>query len=254
MNKKIQYLMIFLLLTFSFFYTDKITNLLIEKSDLMKNINEISKKYNIEYENATINDNYIIPGLNGKYVNKINSYYEFKSLGYIDDAKLVFDEITPTVSVVNNSDKIIKRGNSKKKSVSLLVNNNELMKYCEDNDIKCTALLKYEIERYPSLEIINISNTSYNSLEDDLIKNKKDSNYCIVDFIPNCNKKYKVESSYEINNITLYTFNPSSGDIILIDDGTDINTFKYIIKTIKFRNLDIIYLSRLLSEELIYHK
>ena len=44
----------------------------------MKSINEHKSKYEEQYVNAIIDNVYIIPGINGIEVDKLNSYYEMK--------------------------------------------------------------------------------------------------------------------------------------------------------------------------------
>lgn len=217
MKKSIKYILIILLLFLSFYYTKYITNIIIDKTELMSIIKNESKKYNVDYINGTIDNDYIIPGKKGKKVNQIDSYYVMKEVGYYDSNLLIYDDILPVISISNIKDKIIKKGNHIKKGVSILVNESIYINYCQDSNINCT-------------NIKEISNE-----------------YCLVND-NNCNDKQKIEPTYTFYNENIINLNITSGDIILIDNNVNLDIFKYLIKTIKYHNLEILSLSDLISE------
>mgnify|MGYP004731941551 FL=1 len=82
MNKKGYFRVIGILgiAAFSFFYTEKIANLTLDKNELYQSIKREASNYNEEYINAFIEDDKIVPGLNGKNVNIKNSFYNIKNL------------------------------------------------------------------------------------------------------------------------------------------------------------------------------
>ena len=58
-----------LLIYFSFYYTNKVIDIIRSKDTIMLQIEKNMNKYEEKAENASIYDNYIIPGKNGKKVN-----------------------------------------------------------------------------------------------------------------------------------------------------------------------------------------
>ena len=122
---------------FSFFYTEKIANLTLDKNELYQSIKEESSKYNEEYINAFIEDDHIVPGLNGKTVNIKNSFYNMKDLNAFNSYYLIYDTSYPEITIENNKDKIVERGNEYKRSVSFILEYNEnIIKYFKDNNYK----------------------------------------------------------------------------------------------------------------------
>jgi UDP-N-acetylglucosamine transferase subunit ALG13 len=87
---------------FSFFYTEKIANLTLDKNELYQSIKEESSKYNEEYINAFIEDDHIVPGLNGKTVNIKNSFYNMKDLNTFNSYYLIYDTSYPEITIENN--------------------------------------------------------------------------------------------------------------------------------------------------------
>ena len=69
---------------------------------------------------AIIEDDYIIPGLNGYAVNVLKSYNNMRYLDTFNSYYLEYDKITPEISLENNKDKIIKFGNPSKNNIALV--------------------------------------------------------------------------------------------------------------------------------------
>lgn len=108
------------LVCFSFFYTEKTIDVVKEVDDIMIELKEQEQKYNVEAENAIIDGNYITPGISGKIVNRNKSYEEMKHYGKFHPNLLVYDQVTPEVSIKNRYDKYIRSGNQKKRQVSFI--------------------------------------------------------------------------------------------------------------------------------------
>ena len=70
--------------------------------------------------NAIIKDNTIIPGLYGKKINIDKTYKEIKKLGKIKEEFFIYDYIKPEISIKNQYDKYIIKGNQNKKAISLI--------------------------------------------------------------------------------------------------------------------------------------
>ena len=78
MKDLFKFISILLLIIFSFYYSDKISTFIINKSNLMQQITNNEDKYYLKPINAIIDDINIIPGINGLKINKIDSYYKMK--------------------------------------------------------------------------------------------------------------------------------------------------------------------------------
>ena len=78
MKKYVSFILILILLIGSFYYADKVSNFIINKSPLMKTLKSNKDKYEIKSVDAIVSDEYIIPGIEGKKVSEIESYYNMK--------------------------------------------------------------------------------------------------------------------------------------------------------------------------------
>ena len=104
---------------FSFYYTEKVALYVKNKHPLMKTITEEKdSKTVLSINSEIIDDIYIIPGLNGKEVNVDKSFNNMKNSQTYNEKLLIYNQITPAISLNNNKNKIIIRGNKNKNSVS----------------------------------------------------------------------------------------------------------------------------------------
>jgi hypothetical protein len=240
----------------SFYYTEKVALYVKNKNPIMKSLKEIQETKYVDYINSTIIDEiYIIPGLNGKEVNLDKSFSNMHEINTYNEEYLVFNDIKPKVSLEDNKDKIIIKGNKEKQSISLIFENyNSLSKYLLSQGYKVNILLseKYYDNNYELIN--NANNTIYYEIEDYLNKNKINKNLCYIKEdtkIPtNCKNKYLFKPSLTIShsNISNTINNISSGDILLIKDTISLTELKIILNQISYRNLDIIPLSDLIKE------
>lgn len=120
MKNNIYKLSIILLLVFSFYYTNIMINFIQSKDPIMIKIKETNNKYKINYKNATIKGNNIISGKNGKTINYKESYHKMKKYGSYNESLTVLKEVTPKVSINNNYNKYIIKGNSENKNIALV--------------------------------------------------------------------------------------------------------------------------------------
>ena len=108
------------LVCFSFFYTEKTIDVVKEVDDIMITLKEQAPKYQVKAENAKIDGKFMTPGISGKIVNLQKSYEEMKHYGKFHPNLLVYDKVSPEISIKNRYDKYIKTGNPKKRQVSFL--------------------------------------------------------------------------------------------------------------------------------------
>ena len=257
MKKYYQYFGLVLIMVFSFYYTEKIASLVLNKNPLMQEINAKKASYEIKSTDAIIFGNYIIPGLNGLAVNSKESFYKMQDLNTFNSYYLVYKQVKPHISLENNKDKIITQGNSKLKKVSLILENeNNLSSYLKGNNIKASLLTtfnNYQKDNY--FEVINNDLDNFKELENSLNLNKENKSICVINS-PNLSiwqkyHHYLVEPKLVLNNLNYAEIknNLSNGSIILIKDNTKLNDLKMLIKEIKYKGLEIVYLSEIISEE-----
>ena len=213
------------------------------KSPIMQTIKTIEDAYFVNASNASIKDNYIIPGIMGRMVNATKSFVNMKAFGIFNEYYLIFDDVKPEISLEDNKDKIIKEGNKEKKSVAIILEdgNNILKKYLKENKKTANILVTeqtYESNNY--FEQIN-SDTNKNICYIKLV----DKDFCIKE------KKYLVEETFSLgaNNIIEAKKKLDSGSIILIKKTATLDNLKLLIKEIEFKGLNIISLSELISEK-----
>lgn len=120
MKKFFQILGLITLICFSFFITEKTALVVNNMDDIMINIKQNKDKYKSKSKDAVIKDNTIIPGINGKEVNINKSYKNMKINGYYSDKLYVYDYKKPNISLEDNKDKYIVKGNKEKRMISLI--------------------------------------------------------------------------------------------------------------------------------------
>lgn len=242
---------------FSFFYTEKIANLTLEKNELYQNIKDESNHYNEKAIDAFIENETIVPGLNGKSVNIKNSFYNMKELNAFNSYYLIYDTSYPEVTLENNKDKVVERGNKDKKSVAFVLEyNKKLIDYFNENKIDASILIDNKtFNKKEKLEQINNEVDKYKDVENLINKYSTNTHICYIsksnEKLCRKNNKYLVKTNKIVNNNTFIDIknNIESGDIYYIDKGMDVKYIKILINSIIYKDLDIIRLSKMLSEE-----
>ena len=282
MKKYFQIIGIMSLACFSFIFTEK-TALMVRNSDeLMKTIKEQSKIYEVKSVNASISDDTIVPGISGKKVNDSLSYKNMKRLGSFNENLLIYDLILPDVSITNNYDKYIIKGNPKKNMISIIfkvkentkssdvekiisnIDNYNLFldgKWVEKNE---DLLKKINSDNY------NLGNMGYNGnyLDSGYVwinsvinrYSKQKNGYCYMEeknqeYLNVCarNKSYTVLPSIVIKENPLIEIKESisSGDIISIDiNDKSIKELSLIKNYINSKGYNIVSLDKLLDESI----
>lgn len=257
MKKYYQFLGLALIMAFSFYYTERIAGIVLNKNPLMVRINQEAENYSVESVNASIDGDYIVPGLNGLAVNARESFYKMQESDLFNKYFLVYNQIKPEVSLEDNKDKIIKKGNSKLKSVSLVLeSNNDVSKYLKNNNIKASILTyidTYEVKNF--FENINNESTNFKALENTLNLNKENKHICILNKenkeVCLKNKNYLVAPELKLNSTNLSSVKKSieAGSIILISEKANLEDVLLVLKEIKYKDLEVVYLSELIDEK-----
>lgn len=257
MKKYYQYFGLALIMVFSFYYTDKISAIVLNKNPLMKTIQEKASDYQVKSVNAEIDGNYITPGINGLKVNVKESFYEMQQYDVFNQYYLVFEQEKPDISLDNNKDKIITKGNKKIKQVSFIFeDDNTLSDYFKSNGFDGSMLVtldNYTEEHY--FEVINNETEGFKSLENTLNLNKDNKHICVLND-SNLNtclkyKNYLVDPALKLKsgNFLDIKNNLQNGSIIYVSKNANLTDLKLLIKEVKFKGLEIVPLSKIISEE-----
>ena len=262
---------------FSFFYTEKVINVITEQDEIMIKIKEKEEKNNITSTNAIINKNTITPGLSGKEINIDKSYKEMKKLGTYNENMLVYTKVLPEVSINNNKNKYIRSGNKNFTEVSLIfkINKNtdlqKLLTLLDKNNTKANFFISYEylekhineIEKEKNIEYYNYGkNGTYNDeiilIANNIISKKSNpANICLTETNTNntlkiCSENEQFTIYPEIINGTINSIKSkiNNGSIISFEvTNTTLNELPLIINYINSKGYTISLLSELINEE-----
>lgn len=258
MKKYGKYILFSLLVLLSFYTTNKTANLVRNQDPILKEIRNISLEKKEDFVNAVIQDDYIIPGMYGSVVDELKSLSKMKEQDVFNNLYLVSQPIKPDISLSDNLDKIIIKGNSKKQQVSFVIDENSSKKikdYLVKNSIKASLLItKDNFSKDSYFEQINNDFKNYKELDKTLKKNKINTNICILDNnnsnLKFCKskKKYLVKPGMFLDNTNIIEIKTKldSGSIIYIKDATYLDC---LVEYIKSKDLKIVPLSQLISEK-----
>ena len=277
MIKKVaQIIAVCFLMCFSFYYTEKSVNLVKNTDPIMKEIKQKAEEYKVEVINASIKEDEATSGYNGLEVDYEKSYQAMKRYGKYNKDSIVLKEIMPTISIKENYDKYVVKGNYLKDTVGLVFvldeirDLNQVLKILENKNATATFITsnKY-LEDHPKL-IYELAKEDYEvqlkvTNEDDLILARNtlkniinySGDYCYLEkkeekTLSIC-KKAKMHTI--LPTITVSKFkdlkdNLESGAIIKINNN-EVKELATIINYIKQRGYGFESLFYLLSEDRI---
>ena len=253
-----KYILFSLLVLLSFYTTNKTANLVRNQDPILKEIRNISLEKKEDFVNAVIEDDYIIPGMYGSIIDELKSLAKMKEQDVFNNLYLVSQPIKPDISLSDNLDKIIIKGNSKKQQVSFVIDENSSKKikdYLVKNSIKASLLIaKDNFSKDSYFEQINNDFKNYKELDKTLKKNKINTNICVLDNnnsnLKFCKskKKYLVKPGMFLDNANIIEIKTKldSGSIIYIKDASYLDC---LVEYIKSKDLKIVPLSQLISEK-----
>lgn len=270
---------LFVLIAFSFFYSDRVARVISSKDSLMVKINNVASSYEIKPIDGIISNNTIVPGINGRVVNVDKSYKKMREIGTFSEELIVYDYVKPNNSLALNKDKYIIHGNYNKKMVSIVMVIDD-DKYLERLDY-ITKNKDITFNYFVTSDFL-ISNTNYitslNNVEvynygvggkyapdnilfaNNLITRitKNEAKYCLVDNYDNstlslCSKNdlYTVLPNIIIDSRLYINIKNSldNGSIIYIKlNNNNITELSIVIDYIKGKGMEIVGLSKLISE------
>lgn len=120
MKKLFQMLGLISLTCFSFFMTEKTALVVSDMDEIMIEIKSNYNNYHTDSIDAIVDGNTIIPGISAKDVNINKSYKNMKQSGYYSDKLYIYDYTKPKISLSDNIDKYIIKGNPNKRMISLI--------------------------------------------------------------------------------------------------------------------------------------
>lgn len=270
--KIIKIIGLFILFSFTFFFTEQVITVTQEQDEIMIKIKDIAPKKNIPTKNAIIEKNTIIPGQTGSSIDIENSYKAMKKASYFDETMLIYQKIYPETSIYNNYNKYLISGNTKNKSVALIyiLNNdktiNNIKNIINTYHIKMNFFIDSTflnnniniIEEIKNNEIYNYgSNGKYTKdnliIANNIINNKSNNlaNLCLfqtpnTESLNNCtnNKMFSLlpKKSTPLDSLKSTLKN---GDLILIENTQELSS---IIEYIQSKGYTITTLSELITE------
>ena len=267
------------LILFTFFYTSKITTVIKENDNILKQIKEIENQYKIDPVNAIINNNTIIAGVSGSEIDVKESYKKMKKINSFNSNLLVYKELKPEISVLNYYDKYIIKSNKSSISLVFLIEKddeiNDLLEILDKYKIKATFYTDgnwFENNNEKIIELIKmghtVGNLGYNysykengiSWMNTIVTNigKQEYTYCYTETeneevlnICKNNKSYTIKPNIIVKNNPLITIKNQleKGSIISLKiNNSTITELPLIIEYINSRNLNIVNLEELLDE------
>ena len=255
MKKYGKYILFSILVLLSFYTTNKTANLVRNQDPILKEIRNISLEKKEDFVNAVIEDDYIIPGLMGKEIDVEKSFQKMQNYGYFIEDSIVYENKEPKISLKNNGQKIIKKGNSLKNNVALITQNVCLATYLSEMSIPYNILVTKETasSNYYNGTKINFDKQNYEETEQ-ILKNGRNNLCFIKNNFQNICLKYKknlIEETMAINknNLASQYKNIQAGYILYLEDDLDLSGLKVLIKEINFKGLKIVSLTDLISEE-----
>lgn len=172
---------------FSFFITEKTATVVSDMDEIMIEIKNKKDEFKSDAIDAVIDGDTIIPGISGKEVNIKKSYKNMKSIGYYNDELYIYDYILPNISISDNMDKYILKGNPKKRMISLIftVKENDviedILKIIDNYNIKATFFVEptWFTNNNNLVEIMIKNGHNISTLLDDY----NDSNFDWIDMV-----------------------------------------------------------------------
>lgn len=148
MKKFFEIIGILTLMIGSFVYTEKVGTTAKLSDELLTEIKSKKDGYKENSIEPIINDNTIIPGINGKEVDVDKSYEAMSKIGYFESKLLVYKPLKVENTLDKNKDKYVINGNNTKMDVTLLfkVGNNDditnIIKLLEVKKAKATFFIE----------------------------------------------------------------------------------------------------------------
>ena len=277
MKRILEIVGIITLLIGSFMYKEEVLMTSKLSDNLLEEIKNKCDKYKIKPIDAIVRDDTIIPGINGREINILESYEKMKEIGYFNDKLIVYNDLVVSNPLKINKDKYIVSGNKSKKEVALIfiVNKDiyKIVKILNKENAKATFFIDSDYLENNHNYVIKllkeghtIGNLSRNNdySDSDFIWMKtifinsgyQKNNYCFVSKkdkkvidICNISDSYTILADVLKNPFTYIRGNLTNGGIYVLSfNNKYFEEVQSIIKYIKARGYEIKSLEELLKE------
>lgn len=277
-----KYLGVIVLVLFSFYYTDKSVDIVKRNDPVMKEIIYNSDNFKIESVDAITIGDTIIPGMNGIEVNIDESYKRMKQVNGYYESMLMFSEVIPDESLLEQYDKFIVSGNPFRSDIALLVkvsnitNLEKIYKIFLDKNTLATFFIDgsviennmdliyemasdgFQLENYGYNDVYSEDNFrwtnnmifSLTNLEPKFCYSEY-RNYEVLDLCSK-NKMYTVNPTLNVTNNPFYTVknNLKEGNIISLNLTEEtVKELPTIISYINQKGYNLVTLNEIVSEE-----
>ena len=274
-----QVLVALLLISFSFYYTNKTIELIRKTDPIMQEIKENKDKFIVAPEDAKIEEDKIIPGKKGMEIDYDKSFQKMKQYGTYNESLTVLKEVAPTISIEDNYDKFVISGNDDKKEVALVIptyydtSPMKILQILNQNSVLGTFFidgtwLESNLSLVKSMEQHEVEILNYNNKYEELyfksaleyLQNviEEKPKYCYADYD---NKEViSLCSKLKLHTVTptiKTTSNPYQEVVDKLQNGAIISLpistttekeLDLVIKYIKGKGYNIVTLDKLLSE------
>ncbi len=239
--------------------TSEIMEAVKTEDSLYKEIEMKAEKYNESPEDAYIDNVWKkTPGRNGLKVNIDKSYKKMKETGTFDESLLVYDQVSPEVSLDDLPASPVYRGHPKKKMVAFLINVSwgeeyipNILSTLKDHNVKATFFIegKWAKKHADLVKMIHeqghvIGNHAYN--HPDMAKMNYQS---IVDQIVQTNDIIKA-----IIGSSPKWFAPPSGSfndqVVKVSHQLHMNTILWTVDTIDWKNPSVSVMLNRVNEKI----
>lgn len=277
-----KYLGVIVLVLFSFYYTDKSVDIVKRNDPVMKEIIYNSDNFKIESVDAITIGDTIIPGMNGIEVDIDESYKRMKQVNGYYESMLMFSEVIPDESLLEQYDKFIVSGNPFRSDIALLVkvsnitNLEKIYKIFLDKNTLATFFIDgsviennmdliyemasdgFQLENYGYNDVYSEDNFrwtnnmifSLTNLEPKFCYSEY-RNYEVLDLCSK-NKMYTVNPTLNVTNNPFYTVknNLKEGNIISLNLTEEtVKELPTIISYINQKGYNLVTLNDIVSEE-----
>lgn len=277
-----KYLGVIVLVLFSFYYTDKSVDIVKRNDPVMKEIIYNSDNFKIESVDAITIGDTIIPGMNGIEVDIDESYKRMKQVNGYYESMLMFSEVIPDESLLEQYDKFIVSGNPFRSDIALLVkvsnitNLEKIYKIFLDKNTLATFFIDgsviennmdliyemasdgFQLENYGYNDVYSEDNFrwtnnmifSLTNLEPKFCYSEY-RNYEVLDLCSK-NKMYTVNPTLNVTNNPFYTVknNLKEGNIISLNLTEEtVRELPAIISYINQKGYNLVTLNDIVSEE-----
>ena len=254
--RTLKYGLFIFLIMISFYFTNRIIIYMENMHPIMQEIDARKADFKVRPVNAIINDNTIIPGINGKSVNRRGSYMRMGEFGAFNETFIVFDIVRPKISTQDNPKKVIIRGNQARRQVALILEDNSKLKiFLNQQDIPFTSIANLNTDFVKDTEYIPGERAQDRMRDLHFILNRRriNSGVCLVGHsnLELCHEKeyYLVSASLDSRqNITELITNIRSGEIILIRSNINPLHLNLILNEVRRQDLRVVPISVLISE------